>query len=80
MQASKSLILECDQFLDEKCKASCIQYVGLTRLWKSIVCPKGEFDEWNNVSCLYGQCQNYGVNTLLLYPNESKGSKGNLMK
>ena len=37
------------------CEASSIEFEGLTSLWESVVCPKGEFDEWHNVKCLYGE-------------------------
>jgi hypothetical protein len=31
------------------CAASNTVYKGLTELWQSIVCPKGEFQEWHDL-------------------------------
>jgi len=44
------------------------------------VCAKGEFDEWHDVKCLYGECPYCGVDTLLLCPDEVEGCEGKLLE
>jgi hypothetical protein len=39
-------------------------YNGTTSLWESIVCPKGDFEEWHKRECLYGECFHCGVSNL----------------
>ena len=46
------------------CEASSTEFEGLTSLWESVVCPKGEFDEWHDVRCLYGECGRCGIQKL----------------
>lgn len=43
------------------CHGKFLTYIGTTALWESVVCPKGEFQEWHSRDCLYGECQNCGV-------------------
>jgi hypothetical protein len=42
-------------------------------LWESIVCPKGDFDEWYKKECLYGNCSTCGVGKLPFYSEELNG-------
>ncbi len=62
------------------CEAFAIQYDGLTEMWHAIVCPKGEFDEWHDVKCLYGECSMCGVDKLPLCPAEVDGSDGRVVE
>lgn len=75
MRAIKASNHDCDQ-----CEVSCIQYEGLTELWQAIVCPKGEFEQWHDVKCLYGECGKCGVDTLPLCPDEVNGSDGRVVE
>jgi len=45
-------------------------------MWHAIVCPKGEFEQWHDVKCLYGECDKCGVDKLPLCPAEVDGSDG----
>ena len=38
------------------------------------MCPKGEFEEWHSRDCLYGECENCGVDYLPVCPVEEDGS------
>ena len=58
------------------CEASSMEFNGLTTLWEAVVCPKGEFEEWHNVKCLYGECGRCGVQKLPLCPDEEEGTDG----
>ena len=58
------------------CEASSMEFNGLTTLWEVVVCPKGEFEEWHNVKCLYGECGRCGVQKLPLCPDEEEGTDG----
>jgi len=44
-----------------KCTASCEILSHLTALWESIVCPRGESEEWHKLECLLGECSMCGV-------------------
>jgi hypothetical protein len=39
-------------------------FKGLTQLWTSIICPRGNLDEWHSKSYLMGDCHICGVETL----------------
>ena len=56
------------------CHGKLLTYPGTTALWESIVCPKGEFEEWHSRDCLYGECENCGVDYLPVCPVEEDGS------
>ena len=43
------------------CHGKTMTYPGTTALWESVVCPKGEFDQWHSRDCLYGDCENCGA-------------------
>jgi len=43
---------------------------GVTNLWENCECSRGEFEEWHKLECLMGDCTNYGVVKLSIYPNE----------
>jgi len=80
MRSDKFLPLDCDHSEEEKREACVIQYEGLTALWEAIVCPKGEFDEWYHVKCLYGEHENCRVYTLPICPDEAEGCESELME
>ncbi len=52
------------------CKTS---YKNITCLWESIVCPKGDFDEWYKKECLYGNCSTCGERKLRFCSKELNG-------
>ena len=57
------------------CIAGSKLYAGLTELWESIVCSKGELDEWHKRECLMGECDKCGVEKLFKFcENELQGS------
>jgi len=67
----------CEHEMDSaSCEASSMEFNGLTTLWEAVVCPKGEFEEWHNVKCLYGECGRCGVQKLPLCPDEEEGTDG----
>jgi hypothetical protein len=43
-------------------------FCGVTTLWKSIVCPKGELDLFHKRICLMGQCPDCGVDIFFFAP------------
>jgi hypothetical protein len=46
----------CNHHEHKVCAPCKVFYKGITCLWESIVCPKGDFDEWYKKECLYGNC------------------------
>ncbi len=52
------------------CKTS---YKDITCLWESIVCPKGDFDEWYKKECLYGNCSTCDERKLRFCSKELNG-------
>lgn len=55
------------------CKGSLSTYAGTTELQEAILCPKGEFSEWHNKACVYGECELCGVELLPICPNKEEG-------
>jgi hypothetical protein len=49
-------------------------YLGITRLWEAIVCPKDPHSKWHAQDCVFGICKDYGVDNLTFYPNEEEGT------
>ena len=66
----------CSTVLDDAaadgvcCDAHHSVYKRITQLWEACLCPKLEFAEWHNLSCLMGECEDCGVETLPLCPHE----------
>ena len=56
------------------CEASSIEFEGRTSLWEFVVCPKGEFDEWHDVRCLYGECGRCDIQKLPQCKDEEEGT------
>jgi len=56
------------------CHGKTMMYPETTALWESVVCPKGEFNQWHSRDCLYGDCENYGVDYLPVCSIEEDGS------
>jgi hypothetical protein len=54
-----------------ECQASSKLYIGITKLWEEVVCPKGLFNEWHQKECLLGECLLCGVETLEFCPCET---------
>jgi hypothetical protein len=52
------------------CKTS---YKDITCLWESIVCPKGDLDEWYKKECLYGNFSTCGERKLRFCSKELNG-------
>lgn len=52
------------------CDAHHSTYKRITLLWEACLCLKSEFDEWHKLSCIMGDCENCGVDTLKLCPQE----------
>jgi hypothetical protein len=48
----------------ENCVAYSIFYKGITSLWETIVCPKGELMECHKRDCMFGECPDYGIKNL----------------
>jgi hypothetical protein len=53
-----------------------MRYVGTTELWQSIVCRKGEFDEWHAHDCFFDLCENCNVDYLPLCSTKEEGTFG----
>ena len=51
-----------------KCTTSEHTFKGITKLWESCVCPKGENDMFHKFKCLMGQCKDCGVRKFCLCP------------
>ena len=58
-----------------RCHADLSHFSGLTDLWHSVLCPL-EGDGWHAPSCIKGDCEQCGVDMLMLCPREmdSEGS------
>jgi hypothetical protein len=50
------------------CDGSLNTYLNLTSFWESMVCPHEKFFEWHARDYLLGECENYGINNLPIYP------------
>jgi hypothetical protein len=48
-------------------------FLGFTTLWETIVCPKDLHFEWHSRDCVFGKCQDCGVENLTFYPIEEEG-------
>jgi hypothetical protein len=62
------------------CAASNTVYKGLTELWQSIVCSKGEFQEWHDLQCLLGTCGDCGLKLLPVCNDELDNADGVLIE
>ncbi len=49
-------------------------YLGLTALWEAIVCPKDRHSKWHVQDCMFGKCENCGVDNLTLCLDEEEGT------
>jgi hypothetical protein len=56
-----------------KCTAPCLTYAGTTELQEAILCPREEFSEWHAQACLFGECDQCGVDLLPLCTYEENG-------
>jgi hypothetical protein len=63
-----------------RCAASNTVYKGLTDFWQGIVCPKGEFEEWHDLHCLFGTCDDCGVKLLPSCDDEVDNPNGVLIE
>jgi hypothetical protein len=54
----------CTDHVNDPSAPCNVIYNGTTSLWESIVCPKGDFEEWHKRECLYGECSHCGVGNL----------------
>ena len=52
------------------CVTELCTYSRTSALWKSILCSSEELSEWHNCACIFGECQYYKIETLLVCPNE----------
>jgi hypothetical protein len=43
-------------------------------LWEAIVCPKDPHFEWHAQDCLFGTCEECGVDNLAFCPDEEEGT------
>jgi len=64
----------------ENCVTFSQFYKGITNLWETIVCPKGELVEWHNKDCLYGQCSSCGIQKFFLFPTKLASMGSNLVE
>ncbi len=64
MQRQGNFEKVCSHHEHKVCAPCKVFYKGITCLWESIVCPKGDFDEWYKKKCLYGDCSTCGVRKL----------------
>lgn len=55
------------------CKANAEIFSGVTQMWGSVVCKKGEFIQWHKWECLFDKCDKCDVNLLPLCPKEIEG-------
>jgi len=46
MQGHDNFEWVCSHHEHKVCAPCKVSYKGITCLWESIVCPKGDFDEW----------------------------------
>jgi hypothetical protein len=53
-----------------ECQTHLCFFKRLIALWSSILCPKDEFETFHWRDCLVGECSNYGVETLKIFPFE----------
>ncbi len=66
---------------EHKVCAPCkVFYKGITCLWESIVCPKGDFDEWYKKECLYGNFLACGEGKLFFFLEELNGIDEHLVQ
>jgi len=56
------------------CKGKEVKNIGTNELWESIVCRKDEFAEWHARDCLFGLCDDCGVDYLPICPIEEEGT------
>jgi hypothetical protein len=49
-------------------------FPSLIVLWEVIVCPKDIHLEWHSQDCVFGKCQNCGVENLAFFPVEEEGT------
>jgi hypothetical protein len=40
-------------------------FSGLTSFWSSVLCEKGVDEFWHSKDCLFGNCADFGVTTML---------------
>lgn len=49
-------------------------------MWKSIVCPKTELDDWHRLECLMGECEKCGADKMPFCENELEGTRSALVE
>ena len=53
-----------------ECETVEARYVGLSQVWKTILCPMVENSEWHAFQCLMSTCKNCGVRKLNVCPSK----------
>jgi hypothetical protein len=54
-------------------------YPGLITLWKTIICPKDPHLERHALDCVFGKCENCGMENLAICPSKEDGSSFTLI-
>jgi hypothetical protein len=64
----------------QQCQASSVVYQGIIQLWEAMVCPKDEYEEWHDCTCLFGNYPIGGVEKLALCFKEVTRSLNDVMQ
>jgi hypothetical protein len=70
----------CKGIIGQHCPVELNTFSGVTAMVESIMCPKADTCQWHTRECVFGECDNYGVDFLPVCPIEEEGSANKLVK